>query len=222
VEIPGLSSLFAVAEVPLEFSKATNQLPVALIASITEGLGPMVGSKAYAQDRLRLAEGEEEAAITRVLKESIGAAESRDFARAVGKMADTGSQIPTEVAGIAVINARMVGAIAELRGWDTDDPHVQSIVLMLVSGTSAPVVARAVTTLLGSKMTTNTVLRMSTGVLKELNKRLGVMLLAQYGSQKVAGELAKQIPFVGPLASTAVDSSLTKSVGDAAVKVFLR
>lgn len=217
-----MSALFAVAEIPLEFSKATSQLPIALTDAITNGVGPIVGSKGYAQDRLRLSDGDADRAAARVLKESVAAAESHDFARAVGKMVDINEPVSTEVAGIAVINARMVGAIAELRGWDTDDPHVQSIALMLVSGTSAPVVARAVTTVLGSKMTTNTVLRMSTGVLKELNKRLGIMLLAQYGTQKVAGDLAKQIPFVGPMAATAVDSSLTKSVGDSAMKVFLR
>lgn len=217
-----MSALFSVAELPIELSKAATNLPVVLTDTVADGIGPMVGSRAYAQDRLRQSDDDAEAAAKRVLKESVAAADSHDFASAIGEMAEIKGPVPTEVAGIAVINARMVGAIAELRGWDTDDPHVQSIVLMLVSGTSAPVSARAVTTLLGNKMTTNTVLRMSTGVLKEFNKRLGIMLLAQYGSQRVASQIAGQIPLVGGLASTAVDSSLTKSVGDAAMGVFLK
>lgn len=42
--------------------------------------------------------------------------------------------VPANVAGALVINARMVGAIAHLRGYALDDPHTRAMIPLIVVG----------------------------------------------------------------------------------------
>lgn len=106
---------------------------------ISNGVGPLTGSADYARSRLRTAQGSKfeneagylefkpgsvaaEQAISRIIKESVAAAGTAGFITGLGGFVTMVVALPANIAGAMIINARMVGAIAYLRGYELTDP----------------------------------------------------------------------------------------------------
>ena len=62
--------------------------------------------------------------------------------------------------------------------------------------------------------------RIPIGVLRSINKRVGFMLLAKYGTKRSVVTLAKGVPLVGGLVGGGVDTATTWTVGAVADKAF--
>ena len=129
--------------------------------------------------------------------------------------------VPANVTGALVINARMVGAIAYLRGYELDDPHMQTVITMVVAGASAQTALGAFGVKLGTEAAKQALKAVPIALLREINKRAGFFLLAKYGTKRAAVTLVKAVPLAGGLVGGAVDASLTKVIGSAARKTFV-
>jgi hypothetical protein len=75
--------------------------------------------------------------VQRIIRESVAAAGANGLVTGVGGFATMPVTIPANVAGSLIINARMVGAIAHLRGFDLSGPHTQAMSMLTVAGSSA-------------------------------------------------------------------------------------
>lgn len=212
------------------------------------GVGPLTGSVAYAADRLtrfatqaggaparqtpaetiaiavREPESDErrlvEAAISRIIRESMAAAGTTGFVTGLGGFSTMVITIPADVASNFVINARMVGAIAYLRGYDLNDPHSQAMFLLTVAGTSGQAVAASFGVRLGREGAKAAIKAVPIKVLRDINKRAGFYLVAKYGSKRAAATLVKAVPFVGGVVSGGINVALTASIGKTAKVAF--
>jgi hypothetical protein len=109
---------------------AADKLTALVGKVVDDGVGPIQGSRMYAGDRLERAQREGrsqaeavEAGIKMIIRESVAAAGTTGFVTGLGGLLALPITLPTNVAGNLAINARMVGAIAHLRGYTLDDPH---------------------------------------------------------------------------------------------------
>lgn len=190
-----------------------------VLGVIRNGAGPMTGSVAYADQRLERY-GDRERAIRRIINESATAAGTTGFVTGLGGFVVLPITLPANIAGNLVINARMVGAIAHLRGWDLEDPHTQAILMLVVAGTSAQNAVSTLGAKMGAEWTKQAIKALPIKVVREINRRAGFYLVAKYGTKRAAVTLTKAVPVVGGLVGGSIDAGLTKLIGHQALKAF--
>ncbi|WP_229070992.1 EcsC family protein [Actinoplanes sp. DH11] len=213
-----------------------------LVVKVTEdGVGPITGSIAYAEARLgrvaadmrgplaaadggplrdHVSEAAIDQVIDRLIKESVAASSTNGFLTGLGGFVTMPVTLPANVAGALVINARLVGAIAYLRGYDISDPHVQTVVTLATAGGTLASTLHSVGVKVGTKLTAQVIAAIPIAVIRKINARVGFMLIAKYGTQRSALTLAKGIPIAGGLIGAGVDATLTALVGRAAKANF--
>ncbi|MEU6022795.1 EcsC family protein [Micromonospora sp. NPDC048871] len=208
---------------------------------VRDGVGPITGSVTYAQDRLSKAlpategsiidsdgqaldgkarEAAVERVIDRLIMESVAASSTNGFVTGLGGFVAMPVTIPANIAGSLVINARLVGSIAHLRGYDISDPHVQTIIMLTTAGGTLASSLHGVGVKIGTKLTAQMIKAIPVTAIRQINARVGFALLAKYGTQRSVITLAKGIPIAGGLVGAGVDATLTALVGKAAKANF--
>ncbi len=223
--------------------KVGGQLQKLVIHTVEEGVGPVTGSAVYALDRLartrrgnstldvaplsqpgtRTAvgdDGDPEAAIRRIIRESVAASGAQGFITGLGGLAALPVSLPANMAGSLIINARMVGAIAYLRGYSLNDPHTQAMIMLTAAGSSAQAVLSELGVKLGKEAAKAAIAAVPMTVIRMVNQKAGFYLLAKYGTKRSAVTLAKMVPGVGGVVGGGVDATATRAIGQAAQKVF--
>ena len=120
---------------------------------------------------------------------------------------------PANLAGVALLQSRMVAAIAHLRGYDLDDSRVRHAVLTTLLG------KRIVDDLVASGDLPGSPLVMATapGIDRQLEQaiaqRVTTALLSSLGGKQAASFLAKRIPVIGGGIGAVTDSWNTVAVG---------
>ncbi|GAA1848117.1 hypothetical protein GCM10009687_12740 [Asanoa iriomotensis] len=213
-----------------------------LVVRVTkDGVGPITGSIPYAEARLAkvdpamrrpAAEGDSsslrdqvtedaiERVIDRLIKESMAASSTNGFVTGLGGFMTMPITLPANVAGALVINARLVGSIAYLRGYDIADPHVQTVITLATAGGTLASTLHGVGVKIGTKLTAQAIKAIPMAVIHRINARVGFMLLAKYGTQRSVLTLAKGIPIAGGVVGAGVDATFTALVGRAAKANF--
>lgn len=159
--------------------------------------------------------------IGRLISESVAAAGSAGFLTGLGGFIFLPIALPANVAGALVINVRLAGAIAYLRGYDLDDPHTQAMIPLVAMGSNVQSALSAIGAQIGVRLTEQAIRRISISTLRKVNQKVGFMLLAKYGTKRAVITLAKAVPFVGGIVGGGVDAALTAVVGRTAKKLFL-
>jgi hypothetical protein len=206
---------------------------------VRDGVGPVTGSAAWAEARLKMVQGtrydpsqyghrggapieDVDRVISRLIKESVAAAGSAGFLTGLGGFVALPITIPANVAGALIINVRLAGAIAYLRGYELNDPHTQAMIPLVALGANVQSALSAIGVQIGVKLSEQAIKKLSIDVIRAVNRKLGFMLIAKYGTQRAVITLAKIVPFVGGVVGGAVDASLTAVVGRTAKKLFER
>jgi hypothetical protein len=128
--------------------------------------------------------------------------------------------LPANITGQAILNARMVGAIAHLRGWDLEDELVRNGVLITIAGGTPNAVLAEFGVTVARKSAEVAIKRLPIAVVHGLNKRVGFMLVAKYGTKRSAVTLSKLVPGIGGVIGGAVDATFTRLVARLATKSF--
>ena len=218
---------------------ATSRAVLRMVNNVvSDGVGPISGSVAWAEDRLRRVQGPRyqaerrssrgvedppadiERAVSRLIKESVAAAGSAGFVTGLGGFITMPVTVPANLAGALVINARLAGGVAHLRGYDITDPHVQAMIPLVALGSGAQTALAAIGADIGIKLSQQALKKLSIEVIRKINRKVGFMLLAKYGTKRAAVTLVKAIPFAGGIVSGAVDAGLTAAVGKVARRWF--
>ncbi|MEU8079253.1 EcsC family protein [Catellatospora citrea] len=212
-----------------------------VVKVIEDGVGPITGSVAYAEARLgkvdpdvrgplagtesgplrdHVSEEAIERVIGRLIKEAVAASSTNGFLTGLGGFVTMPITLPANVAGALLINARLVGAIAYLRGYNISDPHVQTLITLATAGGTLASTLQGVGVKIGTKLTAQMIKAIPIAVIRKINTRVGFMLIAKYGTQRSVITLAKGIPLAGGVVGAGVDAALTALVGRAAKSSF--
>jgi hypothetical protein len=203
---------------------------------VNDGVGPLSGSIGHAEDRLARARSDgrtedeaREAAIDRIVAESVGKAGLTGFATGLGGLVTAPITVPTGIAGNFMLNARMVGSIAHLRGYDLRDPRVETMMQLIVAGVSLEKIVKEFGLNLGKKVAERAVMRGAWMSMRAIpgylvdgvGVRAGYLLVVRYGTTKGAAMFYKAIPLMGGVIGGAVDGVFTKGIATAAKKAFV-
>lgn len=188
---------------------------------LREGVGPISGAEAYAESRLQRWSSPDRA-IQRIRNESTLAAGTSGFATGVGGVITLPVTIPASLASALIINVRMVGAIAHLRGYKLTDPHTEALAMLVAAGSSGQTALTTLGVKVGEQAVKQAIRAIPMSLIWEINRRATFMLLAKYGTQRSAITLAKFIPVGGGVVGGTVDAALTRAAGRAAVVAFVQ
>ncbi|MCO5968937.1 hypothetical protein [Actinoallomurus soli] len=190
-----------------------------LLKVVDEGAGPLTGSRDYAEDRLNRF-GDPEEAINRIIMETMVSSTTAGFATGLGHLAALPRPLSANVTRQAILNARMVGAIAHLRGWDLQDEFVRNGILITIAGGRPNAALADFGVTVAQKSAEVAIKKLPVATVREINKRAGFMLVAKYGTERPAITLAKLVPGVGGVVGGAVDATFTRFVARLARRSF--
>ncbi|GGZ28117.1 EcsC family protein [Streptomyces poonensis] len=199
--------------------KVGTALVEQLMKVVDEGVGPLSGSRTYAEARAASYEDPEKA-IRRIISETTVMVGTAGFVTGLGGLITLPVTLPANITGQAILNARLVGAIAHLRGWDLRDELVRNAVLITVAGGQPNAVLAQFGVKVSQKLTETAIRRIPIEVVRAINKKAGFMLVAKYGTKRSLITLTKLVPVVGGVVGGTVDAAFTGVVARVAKKAF--
>lgn len=98
------------------------------------GVKPLPPAAVTAQKRLDETNSDVDKAIREVIQHHVGLAAAEGAATNFGGIVTFAATLPAAVAGLALIQCRMVAIIAHLRGYDLDDQRTRNAILVCLLG----------------------------------------------------------------------------------------
>lgn len=109
----------------------------------TEGIGPLKGAVAVAEEHRASAANDDEA-VARLIRTHVRLAAASGFITGLGGIAALPVTLPAGVSGLYIIAARMVLGIAHLRGHDVQSEEVRSAVVVVLAGSASAEAAKKI------------------------------------------------------------------------------
>ena len=176
------------------------------------GVGPLPPAAVSAARALEDNGGNEEKAIRDLIEVHV---------RYAGGLVTAAVAIPANVTGLALIQCRMVAAIASLRGYDLADPRVHNAILATVLGEDD--VERMVKQrkLPAPPMALATAPAYDPDVDRLISASVASELIARVAGKRLATTIGRRVPVVGGLVGLGVDGFVTWQIGRYADKELL-
>lgn len=197
-----------------------HSLVVRILAVGLNGVGPLDSAREVAEQALTEANGDVEAAVTKVARQHLVGGTVGGFVTGFGGFITMPVALPANVLEFSVQAARMVGSIAVLRGYDIDDPQIRAAIALTLVGSDADDILKKAGMGTGVGQVSNlAVKRMPASARMMVNKAIGFRLLRGVGT-KAFSSLGRGIPMAGGVVGGAIDAYMMKKIGDAALKEF--
>lgn len=185
-----------------------------------DGVGPLKGAAADADRRLAEAGGNVERAIADVISDHTRMAAVEGFATNIGGLVSMAVLIPANIAGIALIQCRMVAEIAHLRGYDLTDPRVRTAVFAAMLGSTA------VSDLEKDKRLPSRPRQIATGPMLDTESRDRISaavtgeIIGRAAGRSTVSFAGKRVPVLGGVVGGATDLWSTRRIGKYAAREF--
>lgn len=154
-----------------------------------------------------------DAAIEALIETHIGLASAQGFVTNLGGLITIPIAIPANLTGVAVVQVRMVAAIAHLRGYDINDNRVRTALLMCLLG-GEQIGERIVSGRLpSSPMAVATAPVFDPHLDAEVAEAVAGVLLGRVGGRQLPLMVTKRIPILGGGVSAVLDGYATREIG---------
>lgn len=129
--------------------------------------------------------------------------------------------IPANVGSVLYVQMRMIAALAQMGGFDTNSDQVQTLVYACLAGISIDQIVKNVGIQFGLKFTTTMVKKIPSTALTKINQKVGFRFLTKFGSKGLIN-IGKAVPIVGGVIGGTFDFVETKIIADRAYKMFIQ
>jgi hypothetical protein len=184
-----------------------------LLELAIDGSGRLPGAKPAAAKQLLRHGGSAEDAIRGVVDVHVGLASVQGFATNLGGIAVLPIMLPANVTGVALLQTRMVAAIAHLRGYDLNDNRVRTALIMCLLGGEQ--LARRIVdgTLPTSPLAVATAPVFDPVLDATVAQHVLHDLTARVGGKNVALAIVRRVPLLGGGVGAAMDGIATHEIG---------
>lgn len=209
-----------IAAAPVSAPNTAGRILRHIVDFAIDGTEQLPGAKLAAGKHLER-QGSAESAIDTLIYTHAAMCATQGFVTNLGGFLTLLVGAPTNLAGVALLQSRMVAGVAHLRGYDLDDSRVRHAVLTSLLG------KRIVDDLVekGDLPGTPLVLATAPGIDRELEQviaqRVMMALLTSVGGKQAVGLIAKRIPVIGGGVGAVTDSWNTIAVGRYAREQFV-
>ena len=102
------------------------------------------------------------------------------FATGFGGLLTMPVTVPASISSVLYIQVRMIAAIAHIGGHNLTDDRVKTLVYVCLTGNAAREVLKDVGVVIGTKLTTNAIKRISGRTLAAINRKVGFRLFTKF------------------------------------------
>ncbi len=185
------------------------------------GVGPLAPAEAVARRHLADHDGDLEKAVRSVVDTHVRLAGASGFATNLGGLVTLTVALPANLAGLALVQCRMVAAIAHLRGYDLEDPRVRNAVLVTVLGEDV------VGGLVRRKKLPAPPMALATAPVHDpsidavVSREVARDLVARVTGRRLATTVGRRVPGLGGVIGMGADGWATYQVGSYAERELL-
>lgn len=190
-----------------------------VLGSVRNGFGPVGGATEFAESRLE-AHGSVERAIDAVIAESMRGAGAKGFLTGLGGLPAMPITIPAGMALAWLNNARMVGAVAHLRGYDLQDARTEAVLMMVLAGSTTNQIGTMIGMGVGAGLTRAAIAAIPVILARDLRARAAILIARYLIGGRLAGFGARAIPLIGGVVGGVLDATWTGGLGAVARASF--
>ena len=145
---------------------------------------------------------------------------AQGFVTNLGGIVTLPVMLPANIGASYLVQTHLAGAIAAVHGLDVESDEVRTAVLLCLVGNMGTEALKQFGIKVGQKLSMTLIKRIPVTVLREINKKVGIMLVAKYGTKRALLPLVNGIPLVGGVIGGGVDAATTLAVGRFADSAF--
>ena len=187
-----------------------------------DGTAAYPSARSVAETALTEADGDREQAVNRIIRRHVVTGGLGGVATSAGGFVTMPVALPVNLVEFYVQAARMVAAIATVRGYDVTDDTIRTAVLLTLVGSDADeVLAAAGIGTGGGRLATLAAGRLPGSAMMIVNKAVGFRLLRTLG-ESTAGRLGRAVPVLGGAVGGAVDGYMMHRIARQALTEFPR
>ncbi len=157
-------------------------------------------------------------AVKALIARQAGIAGAAGFVTGCGGFAALPVALPANLASALYIQARLIAAIAHLRGHDVRSDEVRALALACLTGSRAADTLKDAGVRLGTRLTRDAVGWVSPALYNKFRHASHVPLACGAG----AARLGRFVPLAGGLVAGGFDAAVTRLIGHTADRVFSR
>lgn len=182
------------------------------------GVGPLPGAAAAADRQLASEDGIVDRAIRELIENHTTMAAAGGFVANLGGLTTAAATIPANIAGLALVQSRMVAAIAYLHGYDLADPRVENAILLCTLG------EETVKGLVKAKKLPGTPMLIATAPTHDpeldtvVAAEVTSALVSRIIGKRAAGAIIRRVPLAGGVWGGSADGYATWQVGKYAAR----
>ena len=177
------------------------------------GVGPLDAAAATAAKQLEQHKGDVDKAIKDVIEQHVRLAGAQGFLTNIGGLVTMTVTVPTNIAGLALIQCRMVAAIAHLRGYDLEDKRTRNAILAGLLG------EERMLTLIKKKKLPGTPMALATAPVHDphldnvMANEVASELITKVAGKRIATTVGRRVPVVGGVVGAGTDGYSTWKIG---------
>ena len=185
------------------------------------GVGPLDGAAMAAEKQLDENKGDMDAAIKDLIENHVRLAGAQGFLTNMGGLVTMPVAVPANIAGLALIQCRMVAAIAHLRGYDLADKRTRNAILACLLG------EERMLSLIKKKKIPGTPMALATAPVYDphlstvMANEVASELVTRIAGKRIAFTVGRRVPIVGGLVGAGTDGFATWSIGRYVDREFL-
>jgi hypothetical protein len=177
------------------------------------GVGPLPPAAHAADKQLEEQDGDVERAVHEVIENHVRFAGAQGFITNIGGIATAAVTIPANIAGLALIQCRLVAGIAHLRGYDLSDPRVHNAILACILGEDTVRSLVKKRKLPAPPMAIATAPTHDPQLSRVMAAEVTSELLTKVAGKRVATTIGRRVPVVGGLVGMGADGYATWQIG---------
>jgi hypothetical protein len=177
------------------------------------GVGPLDGAALAAEKQLDEQHGDIDAAIREVIENNVRLAGAQGFLTNIGGVVTMSVTVPANIAGLALLQCRMVAGIAHLRGYDLQDKRTRNAIMASLLG------EERLLGLIRKKKVPGTPMALATAPVHDPNldlimaNEVASELLTRIAGKRLATTVGRRVPVVGGLVGAGTDGYATWRIG---------
>jgi uncharacterized protein (DUF697 family) len=187
-----------------------------------DGYQRFPGAEQVADAKLAKSSGDAQLAIDAVIDQHIRLAGVQGFVTSIGGLVTLPIALPANLTGLAIVQARMVAAIAHLRGYELDDPRVRTAVITCLLGEDGVTDRLKKSSLVTSPLAIATAPVFDPELDRQVAGEVVAELIARISGKRMAITVTRRVPLLGGVVGGGVDGWTTYRVGEYADKSLIR
>jgi EcsC family protein len=185
------------------------------------GVGPLDGAATLADKQRDEHHGDIDEAIKDIIELHVRLAGAQGFLTNIGGLVTMPVAVPTNIAGLALIQCRMVAAIAHLRGYDLDDKRVRSGILASLLGEERMLAMIKKKKLPGTPMAVATAPVYDDHLSVVMANEVAGEMITRMAGKRIAFTVGRRVPVVGGIIGAGTDGFSTWQIGRYVDREFL-